>query len=208
MSASRPPRAVTAALLALGVTVPFIYYGIQVLAAMREPSYSFVGQAASELGSDLAAAPALFNKGIMVQGAATLLASAGFLVAMLRTGVHPALACVTSAAVALNGVQSLWAGYYPMPDPRHGGHPTFIVGMILLPVLLTASLWRGSGRALKAYFVATLLLLAAMFPIMSGVSGLDTTNIRGLTQRVFTLTVFPPIAVGAAVLLRRLKSAA
>ena len=55
----------------------------------------------------------------------------------------------------------------------------------------------------RAYFAATLVLLAVMVPVMSGVSGLDTHAYRGLVQRVFTLAVFPPIGVAAFVLARR-----
>jgi len=40
-------------------------------------------------------------------------------------------------------------------------------------------------------------------PIMSGMSGLDTHTYRGLFQRIFALTVFPPIGVAAYVLARR-----
>jgi hypothetical membrane protein len=205
LNALRARDRATLAALALGVTIPFIYYGLQVLCASFDPGYSFVRQAASELGSDRAARPGIFNAGIMVQGVVTLVAAAAFLRAMLRVRIHPMLACLASAALAVNGVQTLWAGYFPMPDPRHGGHPAFIIAMILLPVLLAASLWRGSGPLLKAYFLATLLLLLAMVPVMSGKIGIDTSHITGLKQRVFTLTVFPPIAVAAAVLLRRLR---
>jgi hypothetical protein len=45
--------------------------------------------------------------------------------------------------------------------------------------------------------VGTLLLLAAAVPIMSGLSGLNTHEYRGLIQRIFTLAIFPPIGVAA-----------
>lgn len=205
MNAPRTRDRLALAALAAGVTVPFVYYGLQVLCAWFDPGYSFVRQAASELGSDRAARPGLFNAGIMLEGVLTLVAAAGFLGATLRLGVRPILAFLASAAVAANGVQTLWAGYFPMPDPRHGGHPAFVVAMILLPVLLTAALWKGAAPALKGYFVATLLLLLAVFPFMSGVAG-DISNVRGLFQRVFTLTIFPPIAVAAGALIGRLRN--
>ena len=203
---SNPSRdRLTLAALYLALTIPFIYYGIQVLCAAFEPDYSFVRQAASELGSDRAARPAWFNVGIMVQGAVTLVAAAAFLRAMFRVGVRPLLAVLVAAALTVNGIQTLWAGYFPMPDPRHGGHAAFIAAMIALPILLTAALWRRGGRALRTYFVATLMLLIAMVPVMSGAARIRTGSIRGLVQRVYTLTVFPPIAVAACVLARRLK---
>ena len=57
---------------------------------------------------------------------------------------------------------------------------------------------------LRTYLVANLILLAAMVPIMSGMSGLDTHTYRGLFQRLFSFTVFPPIAVAGFVLTKRL----
>jgi hypothetical membrane protein len=195
----------TLAALTLGMTIPFIYYGIQITAASYEPAYSFVRQVASELGSDRAARPAVFNVGIMVQGVVSLVAAAGFLRATLRVGVRPALAFLIAAALAVNGVQMVWAGHFPLPDPRHAGYPLFVLAVTLLPVLLTAALWKGSGVVLKAYFVATLVLLLAMVTLRSGATGIDTTHVRGLVQRIYTLTVFPPVAVAAGVLLVRLR---
>jgi hypothetical protein len=199
----------TLALLTAGMAAPLLYYGLQAAAAPFYPGFSFVGTTASELGSDLSPQAPAFNAGIILLGAATLLASAGFWRALRRLGASPALALPTSLAVAANGVQSLWAGLHPMPDPRHGGHPAFILAMILLPPLLTAALWRHSrSRVLQAYLLATLALLAVMIPLMSGATGLDTHTYRGLLQRVFTLTIFPPIGVAAYVLARRVRASA
>jgi hypothetical protein len=190
----------TLLLLHLGVLVPFVYYGIQAAAAPFFPNFSFVGTTASELGSDLSRHPAVFNAGIMSLGVITLLASVGFLAALRRTGVSPVLAPLVAADLALNGVQTLWAGLHPLPDPRHGGYPVFVAGMLALPVLITLSLWRRASPRLRAYLVATLLLLAAMVPIFTGLTGIDRHAYRGLIQRVFTLTIFPPIGVAAWVL--------
>ena len=129
----------------------------------------------------------------------------GLLCALRRLGGNPALVTLTSAAVAVTSVQALWAGYFPLPDPRHGGHLHVIVAMVLLPVLLSAALWRHGGRGLKAYLVATLILLGAVTLLRSGLSGLTKYEYRGLLQRVSMLTVFPPIGVGAWVLVRRLR---
>lgn len=190
--------------LGCGVAVPFLYYGVQAAAAPYFPGFRFVSTTASELGSDLSNWPGLFNTGVFVLGGLSLTAAAGFLRASRRFGTHPALAGLAAAAVAMNGVQTVWAAAYPMPDPRHGGHPAFIVAMLLLPVLLTAAMWRHTRWPWwRGYYLATLLLLAAMVPVMSGLAGLDTHAYRGLVQRVFTLAIFPPIGVSAYLLLRR-----
>ena len=195
-------------LLRLGVAVPLIYYGIQAAAAPFFPKFSFVGTSASELGSDLSRHAWVFNAGIMTQGVVTLLAAAGFFLALRRLNAHWLLTALVTLSIAVNAVHTLWAAAFPMPDPRHGGHPAFVLNLIALPLLLAAALWpRTRSRPLKAYLLATLALLAVMIPVMRGDTGLDTHTYRGLVQRVFTLTVFPPIAVAAYVLSRRLLEA-
>ncbi len=192
--------------LGAGVAVPFLYYGSQAAAAPFFPGFSLLGTTASELGSDLSRHPAIFNSGAILQGIACLVASFGFLITFGRLGVHPLLAWPTSLTVAMGGCASLWAGYYPLPDQRHGGHPAFLIALLSLPVLFAIVLWRGGHMGLRAYLIANLILLAAMVPIMSGMSGLDTHTYRGLFQRLFSLTVSPPIAVAGFVLARRLPA--
>jgi hypothetical membrane protein len=191
-------------LLRFGIAVPLIYYGIQALAAPFYPGFSVLGNTASELGSDRSEHAVIFNAGIMVQGVASLAASLGFFLALRRMRINAALAALTAVALAINGVQHIWAGYYPIPDPRHGGHMPFIVAMTLLPVLLTAALWRQVGTGLKVYFVVTLVLLAALLTLRNVLSGLDRYEYRGLLQRVYTLAIFPPIGVAAYALASRI----
>jgi len=187
------------------VAIPFLYYGTQAVAAPFFPGFSFVGTTASEMGSTLSRHPAIFNVGIAVQGAVSLVAALGFLLGLRRLGADRALAWPTALAIAMNGVQLVWAAYFPLPDPRHGGHTVFIAFATALPVLLAASMWRFVDGHARAYFIANLALLAAMVPVTTGMTGLDTHAYRGLVQRVFTLTTFPPIAVASFLLHRRLK---
>jgi hypothetical membrane protein len=191
-------------LLRFGIAVPLIYYGTQALAAPFYPGYSVLGNTASELGSDRSEHAVVFNAGIIIQGVASLAASLGFFLALRRVRINSALAVLTAVALAINGVQHIWAGYYPIPDPRHGGHLLFIVATTLLPVLLTAALWGQVCTGLRVYFVSTLVLLATVFTLRSGLSGLDRYEYRGLLQRVFTLAIFPPIGVAAYALASRM----
>jgi hypothetical protein len=191
--------------LRMGMAVPFLYFGTQLLAALFYPGYSFLSMAASMLGSDRAIYPAIFNSGAIITGIATLVASLGFLSALRRLGTHPILAWLTSIAIALNGLGSLWAGFIPLPDPKHGANP-FAVGIFVLPALLTAALWKQSdARAVKAYLIITNLLFIALIPIMSGMAGIDIQGYQGLLQRIAALIFFPPIAVGAYFLAKRIQ---
>ena len=195
---------ITLSLLGFGVAVPFLYYGVQLVAAPFFPGFSFVGTTASELGSDHSAHPAIFNAGAILTGIAALVGSIGIFRGLRVLGANAILAWLASFAVAVTGVGSLCGGVFPLPDPRHVGHPSLLFGMLLVPFAIGLGLWSvGISRLLTCYYVATVGLLVVMVPIMSGMTGLDTHTYRGLFQRVFALTVFPPIAVGAYVLARR-----
>jgi Protein of unknown function (DUF998) len=196
---------ITLGLLGFGVAVPLLYYGVQVAAAPFFPGFSFMVTTASELGSDLSTRPSIFNAGATLVGIASVVAAVGFLRALLNFGAHPILAWLTSIDVAATGLSSLWAGIFPLPDPRHGGHPALLIAMLLLPFIMATTLWSlGASRPLKVYLAATIGLLLVMVPVMSGMTGLDTHNYGGLFQRIFALTVFPPIGVGAYVMARRI----
>jgi hypothetical protein len=198
---------ITRFFLRLALTVPFVYYGLQLVAAPYYPHFSIIRNTASELGSGRSLHPSIFNAGIIILGIVTFLAAIGFLLALRHLRANLILTLLTFLAIAINAFQSLWAGLHPLPDPRHAGHPPVMIAMTLLPFLLTLITWplTDSGLA-HNYFIATCLLLLAMVPIMSGSSGLDTHQYRGLIQRIFTLTVFPPIAVAAHILSRHLSN--
>src|ERR1700679_2897654 len=192
--------------LASGMAVPFLYYGTQVVAAPFFPDYSFVRQAASLLGSNLSTRPLIFNAGVIATGLATLFAVPGFFVAFQSVGANRFLTWITCLALVGSAISSLWAGYYPLPDPRHVRHPVLLVAMILLPFLLTATLWKvPNAWLLKVYLGATIALLIALIPLMSGMTGFDTRSYSGLLQRIFAFTVFPPIAVCGFFLARRIS---
>ena len=192
--------------LGLGVTVPWLYFGIQFVAAPFFPGYSFFSMDASTLGSELALYPFIFNVGAIITGVVTLVASLGFLRGLVRLGIHPVLAGLVSLAVLLNGLGSLWAGFIPLPDPRHGANP-FAIGIFLFPPLLTAAIWkRKDAHTLKVYLIITHLLFIALIPVMSGVIGIDTQSYQGLLQRVAALIFYPPVGAGATYLLNRIKT--
>ncbi len=197
---------ITLCALYAGIAVPCLYFGVQAVAAPFFSEFSFVGTTASELGSERSSLPALFNFGTLLLGVAWLIASVGFFRAFQRLGVHPVLAWPICVALIVAGIASFWAGWYPLPDPRHAGHPAFLVAILSLPILLTVALWKRAHPALRAYFVANFVLLAVMFPIMSGLTGLDTHTYRGLFQRMFALTVFLPVGVTSAELARRISA--
>jgi len=196
----------TMAALQTGMAVPFLYFGTQLAAALFFPGYSFLRMPASLLGSDQATYPMIFNAGAILTGLPTLLASVGYLLALQQLRANPILAWLTTIAIALNGLGSLWAGFIPMPDPRHGSNP-FALGILLLPALLALTLWkRNDAGAIKIYLVVTNLLFIALILVMSGIVAIDTRAYPGLLQRVIALVFFPPVGVGAYFLAKRIKA--
>ena len=191
--------------LANGIVVPVLYFGTQLLAAPFFPGYSFLSMVASLLGSDLAIYPAIFNIGAMITGIATIIASVGFFLALQRLGINPFLTWLTGLAVFLNGLGSLWAGFFPIPDPRHSSNP-FTVGIFLFPILLTFAVWKlNNAGHIKAYLIITNLLFIALIPIMSGASGINIQGYQGLLQRIVALVFFLPISVGSYFLINRIR---
>ncbi|MFM9957888.1 MAG: DUF998 domain-containing protein [Phycisphaerales bacterium] len=210
-STSPAPRAIALqALLACGVAVPAVYFGLQIAAAPFFPDYDWIRNTASDLGSTDLPHHRAFNVGVLTLAGVIAFATAGFWAALTRTGTRAWLAALVTIALLGMSVQTAWAGWFPAPDPRHGGHPAFVIAMLATPTLLTLAMWRRSGRALRTYFALSLLVLAAMVPIMSGLIPFDRGASAGLLQRILTATIFIPIGVAAAKLMqtRRLQLSA
>jgi hypothetical membrane protein len=180
-------RTITA--LRLGVAIPFLYFGVQLVAAPCYPDYDAVAQVASELGSERSPCAAIFNGGVLLTGVVALVAALGLLRGLLRLGGNRVLAWATALALVSVGLATLMSGLYPLPHPRHGGGPVG-AGMFVLPMLLAAATWRHAGsRAARVCLVLPIVLFFALFPILSGLAGVDIAAIRGLLQRLFALTV-------------------
>jgi hypothetical protein len=112
---------------------------------------------------------------------------------------------LTALALASGGAGSVNAGWFPLPDPRHNSG-WLGAGLFLTPLLLPAAIWtQRAAIALKVYLAASVLLIAALFPVISGAAGLDTRGVSGLLQRLFALAVFPPIGVVSYFLLSRVN---
>jgi len=193
----------TRAAVAAGVTVPLLYYGVQLAAAPFYPRYSFLAQDASDLGSDASTRPWLFCAGMIGVGVATLMAAWGFSRALRRAGTHFIAVLLLVAALVSSAAASMNAGIFPLPDPRHD--PGALgAGLFLLPILFVVAAWTlEEARVLKAYLIANLALFLVMIPILFGVVDLDTEGLGGLLQRTTAATVFIPIGIVAGWLARR-----
>jgi hypothetical membrane protein len=185
--------------LKLGIAVPIMYFGLQLIAMPFYPGYSLLANAASDLGSPNSRLPIVFNLGAMISGLLTVLSSYGFLRAFQDLRIAPILAWPASIAVALTGLSSVWAGTFPLPDPRHAANP-MAVGLFLMPFIMAAALWKPSSLNLKIYLVANMLVFGLLAAIMSGTIPVNQGAYGGLLQRILALIAFVPIGIGAAFL--------
>jgi hypothetical membrane protein len=209
--------------LGMGIALPFLYFGVQVAAAPFFPGYSFLVRDASTLGSPGSSLPAVFNIGAICVGILSFIAAWGFLRAFRFLGIRNFIAWPATLAMLSNGLGSINAGLFPLPDPRHteGLLALCGVGTFLLPFLLPLAIWKLLDRGpVAAYFVTNIITLVALIPIMSGLlqrfgimAGVDMpwyqtllNNYHGLLQRIFALVVFVPIAVSALFLSQLLGS--
>ncbi|HEY8182051.1 MAG TPA: DUF998 domain-containing protein [Thermoanaerobaculia bacterium] len=107
-------------LLRVGVLVPFLYFGTDIVSALSYPGYSPARQFASELGSSTAPHPAIFNAGLVITGIAAVLAAAGFMTALRQLETPVVLSWLIAATLLCFGLTMIVAGTFPSPDRRHG----------------------------------------------------------------------------------------
>jgi hypothetical membrane protein len=203
---TRQQHIFTTTALYMGVAVPILYFGIQLLATPFFPNYNFVDHVASLLGSDLSTFPAIFNIGAIVTGILACIASFGFLRALQKLGVHWLLAWLICAVLLSAALGNLWAGIFPMPDPRHSANP-FAIGLFATPFLLPLVLWKlRNSKFIEIYFLVNILLFIVLVLSKSGVMPLELFNHEGIFQRTFAFVAFAPIGVSAYMLAQQLKN--
>lgn len=188
------PKNLTVTALRLGIAVPFLYFGIQLLAAPFFAGYDFVQMEASLLGSDRSSLPNVFNFGAMVTGVAALVAATGLVLAFRATKTHPVLAWLPAIAVFCVGLSSLWAGIFPMPDSRHAENP-FAIGLFVMPFVMLATFW--NQPKIRGYLMACVVLFVGLIPFMSGLIAIDRQALEGLLQRLLAFATFAPIGLAS-----------
>lgn len=175
------------------IAMPIFYFGAQLVAAPFYPDYSLAHDTASMLGTTNSQHPWIFNLGAMLTGLSGLLGAFGLFKA-LRGVTWTTLAALVAFCVIANGVLSLKAGMFPMPDPRHASWQFLMFPMLLAPLLLLVALWR-QGTALRSYLLCNLVALLATFPFMF--HEIAPIFAEGTMQRLFAVLVFVPVGVAA-----------
>lgn len=193
----------TSVLLLGAVLLPILYFGVQIALWPTFPGYSPLTDAASLLGSDESSYAVVFNTVAFLCGACGLAGAIGLFIALRAHRCPLILNILIVLAVAIAAAGCIWAGLFPLPDPRHRINPT---GPALLAVPLLLSVAAFMVRTLKPWrivFIGALLMLVVMVLIMAGVIPVDRAAYGGLVQRFIALAGFGPIGVAGFALWRR-----
>lgn len=195
---SSASRQATIWALYAAIAMPVIYSGTQLVAAPFYPGYSFSRDTASMLGTTGSRHPWIFSLGAELTGVAGLLGAFG-LYRALRPLTWTPLAGLVALSVVANGVLSVKAGMFPMPDPRHASWQFLMPAILTAPLLLLIALWP-QGAALRMYLLCDVVALVLMMPLM--MHRMAPVFGEGTTQRLFALVVFVPVGVAGYALVR------
>ena len=193
----------TMLMLWAAVAVPLLYFGVQLIAAPFYSGYSFASDTASMLGTSASRHPGIFNNGAILDGIAGLIGAGGLFLGL--SGVARWwLRALIAVGVFCNGVLSVKAGLFPMPDPRHASWQFLLFPTLITPLLLLAATWRISVW-LRTYLLVNAIALLLTLPMM--MHRMAPLWPEGTMQRVFAVVVMAPIGAVAFALLRKRQSA-
>ncbi|HTU34969.1 MAG TPA: DUF998 domain-containing protein [Candidatus Acidoferrum sp.] len=195
MSDKRPQ---TTVMLLAALAMPLLYFGVQLVAAPFYPGYHFATDTASMLGTSASRHPEIFNTGAILTGIAGLAGAFGLFLG-LRGAAAPWLRIVVAIGVLCNGVLSLKAGLFPMPDPRHASWQFLLFPILITPLLLLGATWRVLW--LRIYLLLDVTCLVCLLPSMMHPTARFLPE--GTVQRLFALVIFVPVGVVALALLQR-----
>ncbi|HQW65903.1 MAG TPA: DUF998 domain-containing protein [Gemmatimonadales bacterium] len=191
--------------IAVGILIPIVYYGIQVIAIPYAEDYDIVRQVASELGmARVSSRPAVYNLGRIVGSIPIWIAALGFLLGLRRMGARPLptwLTTVGMLGIALSAVQ---AGMFPLPDPRHEG--VFLLGYPVWSLSLLAAVASQPDRgAFRTYLTVNFALSILMLVARGAIGEEVIAPIAGLFQRLFAFVTVVPLGVAAWFLAGRFR---
>lgn len=192
----------TKLMLGAAVAAPLLYFGVQFIAAPWYPGYSFSTDTASMLGTAASLHPGIFNNGAILDGIAAFFGAAGLFFGLSSLAGNW-LRSLVAVGVFANGVLSLKAGLFPMPDPRHASWQFLLFPILITPLLLLAATWRVS-MALRIYLMADVVCLLLVIPMM--MHRMAPIWPEGTMQRLFAVIAMAPIGVVALVLLLKGQS--
>jgi hypothetical protein len=191
--------------LIAGIALPICYYGAQIIAAPFFPDFSFLRHTASALGSNQSTRPEILNLGAMLTGVLACITAWGLFAGVRAIGVSKAwlvIASLFALCTVSFGASSIWAGWYPLPDPRH--NPGALgAGIFAAPfVAFILSFALPNAMRLRTYHGLNIIGFAIVAMIYAQVLPVNLELYAGAVQRGATLVMLLPFAVISAWLLQ------
>ncbi|PWT92371.1 MAG: hypothetical protein C5B54_03645 [Acidobacteria bacterium] len=193
--------------IAVGVLIPIVYYGLQLIAIPFAKNYNWIKQVASELGmTGISKVPAIFNLGKIFGTIPTWIAAFGFLFGLKQMGANRIAIWLTFLAMIAIALGDIQAGLFPLPDPRHEG--IFLIGYPLWAFSFLAIVSsRPKSRGFKTYLIVNIVLTVLMITARIVLGESSLSQIQGLFQRIFAFFTIVPFGVAAWFLAQRFKEA-
>lgn len=174
--------------LGLGMASPVLYFGAQLVCGLMTDGYSFMREAASDLGTSDRPFHQVFNAAALATGCSLLFGGIGLLLASIRTSTRRVATLIVAVCCLSAGAAAVMAGLYPLPDARHGGGPIG-AGMFVTPFAVAFSV--GHRVRLRPYLGLNIAVFVAGGAILAG----GNNAIAGLGQRLLAGAVFPALAL-------------
>jgi glucan biosynthesis protein C len=190
-------------LLRISILIPVLYYGALAVGGYLTPGYDHMTMLASELGIAGKPAAQLFNYALIATGGIAVLSGIGVLFGVRALKGSILWALLAAVGIVAWGAAVIYAGLYPMPDPRHMGPVSWqglTLGLAAVPAALFLFLGL-SGRSdmggVKVLLILSFLAMIAFNLIFANVGGLDLVKPeqQGLWQRAFSLSMVPWIGI-------------
>lgn len=188
--------------LKIAVFMPLLMIADVWLAQRLYPGFDQGSQFISELGAAKAPHPLVFNVGMVVAGAAGVLAGHGFDAVLREAGGRPQVSAFAGLWIAMTGLGAAFAGLFHWPDEMHRACGIGLA-IQLAPVFTGWALWGVEGHrrlALFSWIWGVGLLVVLM--LLTGVWNIRTGYDVGLWQRSHAVLALTWLAIAAFALAR------
>lgn len=170
-------------LIKQGFLLPFIYFGVVIIASLFAKDYSHIGQHASELAiNSNKTAVSIFNTGVIITGLLLILFGLGLILNPVGK------LFITGTLIMIFGITFLFGGIFPIGSPLHGLYGLGM-SMIITPF---SFLYEADEKfkSKKIRFITVISGLIIFIYLWSMIAGLDPRDYRGITQRIFGVVTF------------------